>query len=145
MRSTLTNRRASQAVLAVALVMLAVDSSLAGNENVEPIDLKVLYAGNPGSERTKDFERFLKKHFAEVATTDYAAFQESDADGYHVVIFDWTTIYPRDANGKIDNSVGSISMPKPPQLSREFSRPTILIGAGGGALCNRLNIAINWK
>lgn len=127
------------------MTMLAVNSSLAANENVKQIELKVLYAGNPGSERTKNFEKFLKKHFAEVATTDYSKFQESDADGYHVVIFDWTSIYPRDAKGKIDNSVGSISIPKPPQLSREFNRPTILIGAGGGALCNRLNIAINWK
>lgn len=145
MHSVLAIHRTCRAALAAALVTLLMTSSLAANDGVERIDLKVLYAGNPDSERTKDFVEFLKEHFVQVGTTDYSAFRENEAVGYDVAIFDWTSIYPRDADGKIDYGGGSISSPTPPQLTREFSRPAILIGAGGGALCNRLNIAINWK
>ena len=145
MHSILATRRTCRAALAAALVTLLTTSSLAANDGAQRIEWKVLYAGNPDSERTKDFEGFLKEHFVRVGTTDYSAFRESEADGYDVVIFDWTSIYPRDADGKIDYSRGSTSSPNPPQLTREFSRPAILIGAGGGSLCNRLNIAINWK
>src|SRR4051812_1070198 len=67
----------------------------------EPIDLKVLYAGNPGSDRERNFNTFLEGHFAKVATTNYEKFQEKDAKDHDVVILDWTSIYPRDENGEI--------------------------------------------
>jgi len=35
----------------------------------EPIALKILYAGNPGSSREKDFVAFLKPSFQQVVTT----------------------------------------------------------------------------
>jgi hypothetical protein len=113
--------------------------------DIKPIDLKVLYAGNLESDRTEDFESFLKQHFREVATTDYSSFRAEQADRFDVVIFDWSSIYPRTADGKIDMKSGSISSPKAPAIDRSFSRPAILIGAAGGSIANRLNIAINWK
>ena len=67
----------------------------------EPIALRVLYAGNPGSDRDKDFTTFLGKSFSKVATTDYRTFKQVDAKGYDVVILDWTSIYSRDDQGKI--------------------------------------------
>ena len=82
----------------------------------EKFDIKVLYAGNLGSPRAEDYVALLDKHFASVAAVSYEEFQSFQADGHDVVIFDWTTIYPRDEAGKIDNEQ-SITMPKPPQLA----------------------------
>jgi hypothetical protein len=110
----------------------------------EPINLKVLYAGNASSDRAKDFISFLEKHFAKVCSADFGKFQEADAKDYDVVLFDWTSIYPRNKEGKIDNSAGSITMPPGPQLSPDFAKATILIGAAGGQVAGTRQIKINW-
>src|SRR5436309_1779294 len=86
-------------VVAVTMLALMVPSPTAPDGG--PIDLRVLYAGNPGSDRERDFTSFLGRHFARVGTTDYERFKEADAQGYDVVIFDWTSLYPRDQHGKV--------------------------------------------
>jgi hypothetical protein len=129
--------------MAVAGVALLAFGSTARAD--EPIDLKVLYAGNPGSDREKDFKSFLEDHFAQVATTHYGKFREEDAKGYDVVIFDWTSIYPRDAQGKIDEKVDVLDLPPPPELSEKYDRPTILIGAAGGSLGKSLRLKLDWR
>jgi hypothetical protein len=111
---------------------------------VEPIALRVLYAGNPGSDREKDFTTFLGKSFSKVRTTDYRTFKQDDAKGYDVVILDWTSIYSRDDQGKIKQGSPGLSSPTPPTLSDAFDRPTILIGAAGGFATQRSNLKINW-
>jgi hypothetical protein len=110
----------------------------------EPFPLKVLYAGNPGSDREKDFKTFLEKHFAKAGTTDYRQFKENDAKGYDVVILDWTSIYPRDKDGKIGKMLNGLNSPKPPKLTESYHRPTILIGAAGGFAAQPLQLKINW-
>ena len=110
----------------------------------EPIALKVLYAGNPGSDREKDFTSFLGKTFAKVGTTDYRTFKQDDAKGYDVVILDWTSIYPRDDQGKIKQGSSGLNSPTPPALSNTFDRPTILIGAAGGFATMQSKLKINW-
>jgi hypothetical protein len=110
----------------------------------EPISLKVLYAGNPGSARAKDFTAFLAEHFAKVTATDFGKFKEDEARDYDVVVFDWTSIYPRDKDGKLDESAGSIKMPAAPHLSQQFARPAVLIGAAGGDVAGSLQVKINW-
>jgi len=110
----------------------------------EPIKLKVLYAGNSGSDRAKDFAAFLEKHFTKVGSVDFGKFQEADAKDYDVVLFDWTSIYPRDKEGKINNSLGGITMPPAPHLSADFAKPTILIGAAGGQVAGTRQLKINW-
>ena len=81
-----------------------------------------------------------------VQSGDYEKFTLEDAKDYDVVVFDWTSIYPRDENGKISMDENlRLAQPKPPQIDRNFSRPCVLIGAAGGTLCNQLQIAINWK
>jgi len=125
---------------ATAILMLLND----GIRAEEPIKLKVLYAGNSGSDRAKDFVSFLEKHFAKVGSVDFGKFQEADAKDYNVVLFDWTSIYPRDKEGKINNSLGSITMPPGPHLSADFAKPTILIGAAGGQVAGTRQIKINW-
>ncbi len=109
------------------------------------IATKVLYAGNPGSDREKEFATLLGKHFTKVVATDYRTFKESDANNYDVVIFDWTSIYSRDKNGKIQEEIGTLNSPKPPQLSELYDRPTILIGAAGESVVRPLRLKIDWR
>jgi hypothetical protein len=110
----------------------------------DPIALKVLYAGNPGSDRSKDFMTFLGKSFAKVGSTDYRTFKKDDADGYDVVILDWTSIYPRNEHGQIKQGSSGLDSPTPPKLPTTFVRPTILIGAAGGYATMRSHLKINW-
>jgi len=112
--------------------------------SAETIQLRVLYAGNSGSERAKDFVSFLQKHFAKVGSVQFGKFKESDAKEYDVVVFDWTSIYPRDKTGKIDNKVGNIKSPTPPRLSQDFARASVLIGAAGGQLAQSRKLKIDW-
>jgi hypothetical protein len=126
-------------IVAAASLILAAPAFAA-----DTIDLKVLYAGNPGSDRSQDFTSFLEKHFAKVTATDFRKFQEDEAKGYDVVIFDWTSIYPRKSDGALDNLSNGISMPPAPSLSSSFDRPAILIGAAGGALTKKMSLKINW-
>ena len=112
----------------------------------EKADLKVLYAGNVDSPRGRDFTSFLKGRFAKVTPVELAKFRETDAQGHDVILFDWTSIYARDKDGKVtnDKNTPGIAMPPVPRLSREFDRPTILIGAAGGQAAGALNLKINW-
>jgi hypothetical protein len=110
----------------------------------EPIHLKVLYAGNPGSDREKDFVAFLGQHFAKVTPTDLAKLDAAAAKGHDVVIIDWTSIYPRDKDGKIDNKAGELKMPPRPKLGPDYAKATVLIGAAGGTVREERPIKIDW-
>ena len=110
----------------------------------DPINLRVLYAGNPGSDREKDFSAFLGKHFAKVGTADYQKFSKNQAEGYDVVILDWTSIYPRDKDGKMKREFHGLNSPTPPGLLETYDRPTVMIGAAGGLLAGRLRLKIDW-
>ncbi len=114
----------------------------------EPGRLKVLYAGNPGSDRERDYVDFLKQTFARVDAVDYRAFREDMADGHDVVIFDWTSIDKRDAAGRkidLESAEGGMNYPKPtPHLSEGYSRPTILIGGPGERVVRPLRLKIDW-
>src|SRR5262249_8885167 len=110
----------------------------------EPIPLSVLYAGNPGSSREHDFTSVLGKSFKKVGTTDYRALKQDDAKGYDVVILDWTSIYPRDEQGKMKKESTGINSPTPPVLSEAFDKPTILIGAAGSYATRQLSLKIDW-
>jgi hypothetical protein len=128
--------------IALAAVLALASASRAD----EPARLKVLYAGNPGSDREKDFKALLEKHFAEVGTTDYRKFKDGDAKGYDAVILDWTSIYPRDQDGKISKTFNGLKTPDPrPEISEGYDRPTILIGAAGGFVAQGLRLKIDWR
>ena len=108
------------------------------------IDMGQRHGGGIGVDRAKDFVSFLEKHFVKTGSADFGKFKEADANSYDVVLFDWTSIYPRDKAGKIDNSVRNISMPPAPQLSAKFAKATILIGAAGGQIAGPRQLKINW-
>jgi hypothetical protein len=112
----------------------------------ERFGLDVLYAGNPGSEREKDFTTLLNRYFTKVSATDYRRFTAESAKGHDVVILDWTSIYPRDEHGKIAEKFDRLNSPDPiPQVTESYDRPTILIGAAGGWVAQRVRLKIDWR
>ncbi|MDE2505618.1 MAG: hypothetical protein KGM43_00255 [Planctomycetota bacterium] len=109
----------------------------------EPIPLKILYAGHPGTPRERDFATFLKRHFAQVETADFRTFDEPQAQGRDVVILDWTSTTPRDQAGNELSlyKVGVDAWSKEQEkllpiaeriLSDNYARPTLLIGELSG-------------
>ena len=91
----------------------------------EKIDLRILYAGLPNTERAKDFVDFLTKHFKEVETTDYNTFKGDKTAGFDVTIIDYN---------------GQDTRAPLPSISREYSRATITVGSPGADLCSRLSL-----
>ena len=91
----------------------------------EKIGLRILYAGLPNTERSKDFVEFLAKHFKQVETTDYNAFKESETSGFDVTIIDYD---------------GQDTRAPLPSISRQYSRATVTIGSPGADLGNRLSL-----
>lgn len=87
-------------------------------DTAEKINLRVLYAGVPNSERAKDFVDFLAKHFEQVETADYKVFKEDQASGFDVVILDASRL----------------------NISREYSRATITVGVPGAGICSSLSL-----
>jgi hypothetical protein len=124
------------------VALLACGAPLSADEPLAP---RVLYTGNPGSDRQKDFVSFLERHFAKVGKADYTKFTQDQAKGYDVVIFDWTSIYPRDKDGKIEKEINSLNMPTDPELTEQYDRPTILIGAVAGSVGRSLRLKIDWR
>ena len=90
-------------------------------EGLEKIDLRILYAGHPGSDREKDFVRFLTEHFRQVRTGDLANFKEKQTEGFDVIILDY------DGDG--------FKAPRP-RLSFEYTRPTVTVGVAGALICD---------
>jgi hypothetical protein len=80
------------------------------------IGLRILYVGLPNTERQKDFVGFLCKHFQQVDTADYNAFNEEQTKDCDVAIFDKDGLEwkPLDIN-----------------VSGYYSRATISIGVPG--------------
>ena len=90
------------------------------------IDLKVLYAGRPGSDRQKDFVAFLSKHFKQVTTGDLAEFNGSQAEAVDVVIFDYE---------------GESSEAPMPDISDDYSASTITLSVVGANISTELGLA----
>ena len=91
----------------------------------EKIGLKVLYVGHPDSDREKDFKDFLNPNFELVKTADLGNFEENQAEKFDVVIFD----YDGDA----------FKAPRP-NISPNYSRPTVTVGVIGSLICDGQNI-----
>jgi hypothetical protein len=121
---------------ACTLVVLFAAPALAD----DPIKLRVLYCGDPGSSREADFRTFLEHHFTQVTLRDLRDFKEEDAQGHDVVIFDWTNGY----NGKGDIDDKKWDRFRPPKLTNSFARPVILIGRAGGSIAGALKLKIHW-
>src|SRR5689334_19130 len=86
----------------------------------EPIAVKVLYAGNPGSEREADFVEFLQKNFAKVGKCALPDFTPADAIDYDVVIFDWTAVLKHKPDGTLDEKTPMLEMPPLPKVDDSY-------------------------
>ena len=90
------------------------------------LQLRVLYCGNPGSEREADFVKLLSDHDIKVSTGDIRGFDETKVKNFDVAIFDWTLRY--DGKGSPDKSKWKVDVQK---LTEDFACPAILISAVG--------------
>ena len=91
----------------------------------EKIDLSILYAGLPNTDRAKDFVNFLKKHFRQVETTDYNTFRGSHTADFDVAVIDHDGVDTR--------------APRP-KISRQYARATITVGVPGAFICSNLSL-----
>ncbi len=91
----------------------------------EKIDLRILYAGLPDTDRKKDFVKFLSGHFEKVGVGDYLNFRAEQADGFDVVILDHD---------------GADFRALRPDVPRDYSRATITMGVPGALICSNLGL-----
>lgn len=94
------------------------------------VSLRVAYFGRLETDRGKDFIGFLKAHFTRVGQGNLETFAEKDAAGYDVVILDYDELKVTD---------NRIQMPPIP-FCRQYSRPTVTLGATGALVSDRLNL-----
>ena len=87
------------------------------------INLRILYAGHPDSEREKDFVSFLREHFQAVRTGDLAKFADPGPQDADVIILDY------DGDGFDAPRVG---------FAKGYARPTITVGVAGAHICRNL-------
>ncbi len=115
------------AILLLAVLILGLSSGdlFAKTEQPEKIDLRILYAGHPGSAREKDFVTFLRDYFRIVQTGDLAKFKPLDAKDFDVVILDY------DGDG--------FKAPTP-YLPRTYTRATVTVGVVGALICDRVGL-----
>jgi hypothetical protein len=104
----------------LCLVTAFIPSVVAGAAGAprQKIDLKILYAGKPGSPRTADFRGFLREHFANVETTDLAKFSAKQARKFDVVLLDY------------DEDSKSPSL----RFANDYMVPTVTVGSVGAKI-----------
>lgn len=83
----------------------------------EKIDLRILYVGQPDTERTNDFVDFLTKNFEKVVTIDKKVFNEDRTAEFDVIVLDQTI-----------------------RIKREYLRPTVTIGNAGTRVGDYLDL-----
>jgi hypothetical protein len=91
----------------------------------EKIDLRILYAGLPDTDRAKDFVDFLSKHFKQVETTDYITFTGDETADFDVAV--------------IDHNGVDFRVPRP-KISRQYTRATVTMGVPGAFICSNLSL-----
>jgi len=110
-----------------------------GQPKVSPegkIDLRVLYAGMPGSARQKDFVSFLSKHFAAVESVDFSTFAEQQAEGSDVVILDKDGVQ---WGGRGGNPLRDLRLPQ------TYRRATLALGIPGSFLYDRMDLKPGYR
>ncbi len=95
------------------------------DESTAKIDLRILYAGLPDTDRQKDFVKFLSGHFEKVGVGDYLNFRAEQANGFDVVI--------------LDHDGADFRAPRP-DVPRDYSRATITMGVPGALICSNLGL-----
>jgi hypothetical protein len=91
----------------------------------EKIDLCILYAGLPNTDRAKDFVDFLETYFRQVEMTDYNTFRGSYPVDFDVAIIDYD---------------GADTRAPRPNISRQYTRATVTVGVPGAFICSNLSL-----
>jgi len=100
-------------------------------------EIKVLYAGHAGNTRETAWLEFLRSWFETVETTSLDKLSPAVASRYDVIVADWRRFY----GGKSeDTGKGRSAF----ELPRDWSRPTIMIGAVAGEIARALDTKIDW-
>jgi len=126
----------------ITLIGLAL-SFLAQDPAPAKIDLRVLYAGRPGSTREKEFLELFGAHFVKTAAIDVKKVTTTAAADWDVVVMDWSDIYPRDDKGKIIQNSTKLNTPQA-QLPEGFSRATVMMGSVAGSVHRRQGLKLDW-
>jgi hypothetical protein len=92
--------------------------------------LKLLYVGDPGSERAKQFTRFLTSRVDKFTATGREGFKTEQAASFDVVVLDW----PQGSSTQDE-----WRRPSPLGDRAQWKTPTVLLGSAG------LNLAVVWK
>jgi hypothetical protein len=124
------------------LLLSMVGGLVCAQDPAQKIDLKVLYAGTLDSPRTKDFTDFLGKAFTEVGTVELKSLDQKAAAKFDVVIVDSPSPYGQEADTRA--AAAAFKMPAAPELTIDFTKPTILMGAAGGKVVGGLKIKLQW-
>lgn len=130
--NTELRRRGCLFVALAASVFCCLGMSAAEGTPTAPpkLGFRVIYYGHPQSTRAKDFVGFLEKHFAKVGQGDLDAFSEPDGAAYDVTILDY---------GELKLVSNHLQLPKK-LVSKQYSRPTVTIGATGALVCGRMGL-----
>jgi hypothetical protein len=112
------------AVLLLLPVLLG--SAQDQEEMGEAAKLKILYAGKPCDVREERFLKLLRSHFLKVDAISLWELSPAKAGGYDVVVADWGRRYKR---GGFSSEEGHRF-----QLSPDFVKPVVMIGAVGGEI-----------
>ncbi len=126
-------RRASVALMLGLVATLCIGQ---GRESLPP--LRILYAGDPGTERTLVFQAFLSEHFPSVKTWPVLKLPEANLSDVDVLIVDGEIL---------DETGGDIRVRKGPQgmTLDKLPVPTILIGGMGGRVSDDLGLKLGWR
>lgn len=93
--------------------------------------LKVLYIGDAGSPRAKQFEGFLRQNVGQVEIASRGGVKPSGIGEIDVVLLDW----PQSDSAREDRRTGS----SPLGERAAWNKPTVLLGSAG------LNLAAAWQ
>ncbi len=93
-------------------------------------ELKVLFVGDSGSARTREYTSFLQENVGAVEYTSRNGFQQAQSSSFDVVLLDW----PQSRESRL-----ALETKKSPLGARnDWNRPTVLLGSAG------LNLAVTW-
>ena len=133
-----TTAFAGFAAFATATVLPAQDragDTAEATAESKKLAVRVLYAGDEDHPRTEQWRKFLGGYFTKVEAIQLNKLSQEATEGFDVVIVDSPSPYKPNRKFKV--------LPGP-VLSGEYDRPTILMGAAGGATVRQAKIKIGW-
>lgn len=98
--------------------------------------LRVVYAGDQDSDRTRSFEKFLGERFGSVRVVVNETLAEEDLSDADVLVID----------GKLSLKEQQVRAGTPQGMTlAKLSMPTVLIGGVGGRVADQLKLKLGWS